>query len=296
MGTEQRSGYHKSRQRNSNRTIVAWTSFFSIIAIGVVIAGIFVFSSWKSPSNSSGNSGMQLPPDIADSFLDTRSELLPSLDEESAKKLVREYLETTDSSLVNDHFIVHSDEKRVIPALAELTSSEGPVTQLKWMGQVYSNNRVHDQVVVFREKEGEQKNRIALLFKGDDGTWRIDFDAYMRTSTPSWEDILSRNSETSVVRVFIGRYNYYNGIYSDDQIWQAYSIISPDVPEIIYGYVKKDSIQEIALSRIISAGREAPRTVLGLLSKDDAGERQFEISRVYAEDWALAPEAYDESF
>ncbi|MDP4996262.1 MAG: hypothetical protein NWQ16_08590 [Akkermansiaceae bacterium] len=239
---------------------------------------------------------MQLPPDIADSFLDTRSELLPSLDEESAKKLVREYLETTDSSLVNDHFIVHSDEKRVIPALAELTSSEGPVTQLKWMGQVYSNNRVHDQVVVFREKEGEQKNRIALLFKGDDGTWRIDFDAYMRTSTPSWEDILSRNSETSVVRVFIGRYNYYNGIYSDDQIWQAYSIISPDVPEIIYGYVKKDSIQEIALSRIISAGREAPRTVLGLLSKDDAGERQFEISRVYAEDWALAPEAYDESF
>lgn len=239
---------------------------------------------------------MPVAPDIDAAFLEIKPSDLPSLDEESAKKLVSEYLESTDQSLVQERFIVHSNEEAVISALTELNESEGAVARLKWVGQIYSNNRVHDQIVVIREKEGKQHNRLALLFKGDDDKWRIDFDAYMRTSTPSWEDILSRRSKNSVVRVFIKKYNYYNSIYSDDQTWQAYSIGSPDIPDTIYGYVKRGSTQEIAISRILSSAQQIPQVTLGLLSKDDAGERQFEISRVYAQGWALSPEPYDESF
>lgn len=298
LGTDKRSRSRsrRSRQQGSNRILVAWTAFFSVVAIGIIGAVIIFFYNWNSAPKSISNSGMPDAPDIDAAFLDIKSGELPSLDEESAIRLVNEYLESADPSLVKERFIVHSGEEAVISTLSGLNTSEGPVSHVKWVGQIYSNNRVHDQLLVIRKKEGKQSNRLAFLFKGEDDKWRIDFDAYMRTTTPCWEDILARSSKNSVVRVYISNYNYYNGIYSDDRIWRAYSIVSPDLPDILYGYVKRGSPQEIALHRITSANSSGPRVTLGLLSEGEAGERQFTISRVYAEDWALAPEAYDESF
>lgn len=298
LGAEKRSRSRsrRSRQQGSNRILIAWTAFFSIVTIGIIGAVIIFFYNWNSAPKSISNSGMPDTPDIDAAFLDIEPGELPSLDEESAIKLVRKYLESADPSLVNERFIVHSGEEAVISTLSELNTSEGAVIHVKWDGQIYSNNRVHDQLLVIREKEGKQSNRLAFLIKGDDDKWRIDFDAYMRTATPCWEDILSRSSKNSVVRVYIKSYNYYNGIYSDDRIWQAYSIVSPDIPDILYGYLKRGSPQETALKRITSANGSGSRVTLGLLSEDEAGKRQFTISRVYAEDWALAPEAYDKSF
>lgn len=275
--------------------LIAWTSLLSFLAVGIISAVIFFYYKSNSKVNRTSNSGIPNAPDIDAAFLDFEAVELPSLDGKSAKKLVSEYLESTDQSLISERFIVHSAEEAVIPALAEQKATEGAITRLRWDGQIYLNNRVHNQIVVFRKKEEKETNRIALLFKGDDDIWRIDFDAYMRTTTPSWEELLSGSSENSVVRVFISSYNYYNGIYSDDRIWQAYSIVSPDIPDFLYGYAKKDSAQNAALQKIISASSE-PRVTIGLLSEDGAGERQFTISRVYAEDWALSAEAYDESF
>jgi hypothetical protein len=296
LGTEEPSRSRRSRAQRSNRTLVAWTIFFSLIAICTIGTVIIYFYNWGNKTQSGENFGTSAAPDFEGAFGDIKSRQLPSLDSDSAKKIVWKSLEISDPSLEENHFIIHSAQVSVVSALAELTESEGQISQIEWIGQMFRNGRVHDEVVVFRKYKGKTSNRLAQVFKGEDGKWRIDFDSYMRTSTPAWEEILSRSTDTSIVRVFISGYSYYNSIYSDDRIWQSYSIVSPDVPEIIYGYAKRGSRQDIALSKIIESGGNTPRVTLGLLSEDNAGERQFEISRVYTEDWALAPEAYDESF
>ncbi|MEP2775148.1 MAG: hypothetical protein ABJQ29_02390 [Luteolibacter sp.] len=289
-----RSRSRKARAQNAHRTLIAWTCFFSVLAFCIIAAVIYSF--YKKDRASDSGDGSANVADMSSSFPENKSGSLPTLDQESTKSLVRESLNITDKSQVKDRFIVHSSEAAVISDLAELKETEGDISRIDWLGQIFANGNVHDEVIVFRENKNTESNRVAQLFKGDDGKWRIDYDAYMRTATPSWGKILSRSVDDSVVRVFINAYSYYNGIYSDDRIWQAYSIASPDVDNVIYGYAKRGSRQEKALTRMLGAGGSIPRATIGLHSADGAGERQFEISRVYAEDWSIGAQAYDESF
>ncbi len=90
--------------------------------------------------------------------------------------------------------------------------------------------------------------------------------------------------------------NYYNGIFSDDTVWQAYALVSPDTDEILYAYAKRDTPQFLAMEKILESDEHLHRATLEITSLPDAGERQFQISRVLAENWVMGEKAFDESF
>jgi hypothetical protein len=99
-----------------------------------------------------------------------------------------------------------------------------------------------------------------------------------------------------MVRVFVAKDRFHDGIYSDKSVWRAYALSSPDLPEPLYAYTKRGSSQDLALTRIIDADERFRHATLSITKQPDSGPRQFEISRVIAENWIIGAKDFDESF
>jgi hypothetical protein len=131
----------------------------------------------------------------------------------------------------------------------------------------------------------------------------MDFEAFARTSRPSWQDFLERRVDRARVRVVAAEDSYYNGPFIDEDQWKCYALIStearewlPEDKEILRGYCRKESPQAKAMERIFSDGSRMKRVTMEILRREDARPRQFEITRVLAEDWVLPPEPFDAKF
>jgi hypothetical protein len=97
-----------------------------------------------------------------------------------------------------------------------------------------------------------------------------------------------------VVRVYTGRDRYYNGPFADETVWAVYGMGSEDLDVALYGYCKRGSRQHRAMEFLIKADEKALIRVTLEVRKDvDARRRQFEITRVLAEDWVMAEKAFD---
>ncbi len=90
--------------------------------------------------------------------------------------------------------------------------------------------------------------------------------------------------------------NKGSDIYSDDTQWQAYSLFSPDVEHILYGYAKRDSHQIRALSKVLGSDDMIHRVAVEISLHPDAGSWQFEVSGVLVENWVIGKVPFDESF
>jgi hypothetical protein len=78
-------------------------------------------------------------------------------------------------------------------------------------------------------------------------------------------------------------------------------MVSPDTTEIMLGYCRKDSPQARAMELIVSSAdgderRRLNRATLELRRPEGAENRQFEITRVLAEDWVLGAKPFDATF
>ena len=162
-----------------------------------------------------------------------------------------------------------------------------------------ANGLLLDAVVV-RSLLGDQKReRLALLTPDDKGRWRIDFDAFARTVNPSWGEITSGSARQGTVRIQFVKDNYFNGPFAAESQWNCYRLGSPDLTDDIMGYCRKDSPQATALDLMmadpsgISTRKRLLRAILEIRHAEGAEVRQFEISRVLAEDWVRSPEAFD---
>ena len=152
-----------------------------------------------------------------------------------------------------------------------------------------------------KETTGE---RLAFLTPDDKGVWKVDFDAFARSSRPSWKDLLERRADHAQVRVFVAKDAYYNGPFLDDSRWVCYGMVSPEAKallpegqELLRGYCKVGSPQAKAMERIFAGGRAGSQAGdLGDPQEEGADSRQFEITRVLAEDWVLPPKPFDEKF
>jgi hypothetical protein len=76
---------------------------------------------------------------------------------------------------------------------------------------------------------------------------------------------------------------------------------SPDTETILLGYCRKGSPQERAMERIVSEEKDEPRhrlnrVTLEIRRPQGAEIRQFEITRVLAEDWVMAAAPFDAAF
>lgn len=116
------------------------------------------------------------------------------------------------------------------------------------------------------------------------------------------EALSDGSAETAVessdeVRVFISATNYYNFRFSDDQVWRAYTLSSPDLEELVTAYVAPDSLSARILEEAVTMSQGHQRVTLQIRSRpEDAFRQQYEIERVLAIGWVEGEGDYETSW
>ena len=286
------------RKRRRNRTIMAWSVVFAVVSIGFVM--FFVISHFRSLAPAPETTARPAPdvPDLDSIFSDESAQESETPGEEASLEFVKAALSNRDPGRINGFFKLPGDKTPddAIRILAGIGDREGTVSKTHWLGTAFANGTFMNQVVVHMEKDGRSVNRLAQLVPQADGEWRIDFDSYIRATSADWESILSGKSPFSTVRVFVATDHYYNGIFSDDTVWQAYALVSPDTDEILYAYARRETPHFRAMGKILESDEPLYRATLEITTLPGSDKRQFQISRVIAENWVVGEKPFDESF
>ncbi len=286
------------RRRRRNRILIAWSVVFAIVSVGIVM--FFVISHFRGLAPPPVKTIELAPgsPDLDEIFSENSGQETDTPGEETSLEFVTSALSNRDPDAVEKFFKIPSGKapEDAIRILTEIEGREGTVSKTDWLGTAFANGSLMNQVVVHTEKDGRSVNRLAQIVPLPDGEWRIDFDSYIRATSAGWESILSGKSPFSKVRVFVATDHYYNGIFSDDAVWQAYALVSPDTDEILYAYAKRETPQFLAMEKILESDEHLHRATLEITTLPDAGKRQFQISRVLAENWVVGEKPFDESF
>lgn len=220
------------------------------------------------------------------------------LDRQEALAIVKAAFAGISTETVGDYFILgpSDDPRKAVDALKRIMEREGAVTDCEWLGQRFSNGSMIGEVATRSAGADGNKRRIAQLVFGVDGKWRIDLDSYLRKCVPDWAKILSGESETCLVRVFIAPDTYYNGSFADEGKWQSFTLSSADAEDILYGYAKRGSPQDKALQKMLGSGAKSHTATLEMSPAPDGRTRQFEITGVLAEGWVVGESRFDASF
>jgi len=293
-----RSGTRRGKSGQGRRpAVIAWSLLFAFVAIAVVVSFVVFYFRSKAVVVQPHQPAAPEAQALADAFSE-KIVAQPPPGEDEAVDFVRQAMRNRDTTLVAKFFRLGSgiSATDATAILDRIGKAEGTVGKLQWLGEHYANGTPLQEVVVFMDSGERHVNRLAQLVPSGDGEWRIDFDSYIRVSSPDWATILSGNSPLATVRVFIAEDTYYNGIFSDDTAWKSYALVSPDTDDLLYSYVKSDSPQHKALDRILSTEDTLHRATLEIRRLPGAGKRQFEISRVLAENWVLGRHPFDENF
>jgi len=180
----------------------------------------------------------------------------------------------------------------VVDFLRSFEEKEGAITGYNWMASLDTRREDVTGVVVSTVKDGQKGNRIAMFASDGDGQWKMDFPAFARLATPSWNELLDGKVQQAVVRVYVERDQYFNGAFSEADGWICCGVASPDVEKLLFGYCKKDSPQAEALRTLLESRKMARATVV-LERPEGSDGRQFVIKRVLAADWLVGDEAAD---
>lgn len=182
--------------------------------------------------------------------------------------------------------------EEMLAKLAGLEELDGKVSSVRHEGPVPSLCLQLEAVTV---KFDSGRNRIALVSPDPAGIWRVDFDAFDRHVTTPWSDLLSGTPQEGTVRVFARPDNYYNGRYQNDRDWACFGFASPDHETLMFGYTPRGGNQHLAMIEALrglgSAGLK--RMTLEIRHTGDGNRRQFEITRVLSDDWAIGSEFLD---
>jgi hypothetical protein len=220
----------------------------------------------------------------------------PSPGKEEALDLVRRAVTTRDPMAVGTLYrngAARSAE--ILDFLKALEAKDGRVERYEWLSSMDVNGLLVEGVAVVFKGHEKPAERIAFLTPDPAGGWQVDFDAFARTVSPSWNELLQNGAEQARVRVIVGKDVYYNGPFRDESQWTCYAVVSPDTDELLHGYCRVGTPEADEMSRLLADGEATSRATLQLRRAKGAGPRQFEISRVLAKDWILPEPAGGDS-
>ena len=295
-----RRGRSQMQRVHRRHVLITWSVVLFLLAVAVL--GFFLWSWLRAEIGR-----REAVADTGRPALERRkASKFASPSEDQALDLVKRALALRNENAVPQYFrtgMVQPAE--VLKFLTAMETNDGPVTGYQWLSSVDANGLLLDGVLVSTVLNDKPRNRLALLTPDETGVWKIDFEAFARTVRPPWEKLLSEDGGSGMVRVIVARDSYYNGPFRDDQEWVCYGMASPDTEVILLGYARKDSPQAQAMERMFpkdddSAGdlaakrrRMVIRATLELNRPPEADRRQFEITRVLAEDWVLSGVPFD---
>lgn len=114
----------------------------------------------------------------------------------------------------------------------------------------------------------------------------VDYDAFARYGTAEREDLLDGESGEQL-RLVVKPSFYYNHGFSDDEVWTAFDLSSPDWPDSLTGYARSESSTAGVLTEIL---RNAPKQRVTLKIRPEAEsyrKRQFVIEKILASGWVM---------
>lgn len=287
-------GGRNSKIRQSRAlSIKIWSVLLAVVAFICLGVGIW-FGLRPGEAPASAQVAAAPPVEVEKTSKVTR---FPSPSQEEAEEIVTKGLAVREAAEVPAHFKMDAvREPGVVAFLSSLQTVDGTVGNLEWLGSMDANRLQLEGVIVHFASSDKPRNRLAVLTPDKDGVWKIDFDAFARSSEPSWPDFLEKRADSIQARVYAAHDSYYNGPFSDESQWSCYGLASPDTDDIIFGYCKINSPQAAAMRWILSKDAALGRVTVEIRRSPEAQARQFLISRVIAEDWVTGSVAFDQGF
>lgn len=212
----------------------------------------------------------------------------PAPNREEALEMVRRAIANRDPEKITSFFRCGSASvETIVNFLDNMTSMDGPIQRYEWMCRMDREGMPVEGVLVEATGKDGPMQRLALLTPDASGNWKMDFEAFARTVSPSWDELLVKGAKHATIRVFVGKGSYYNGAFRDESQWISYGMVSPDIEEVLIGYCRKESNEATLLNKLFSEGQKMRRVTLEIKRVEESEHRQFEIIRVLAEDWIL---------
>lgn len=114
--------------------------------------------------------------------------------------------------------------------------------------------------------------------------FKVDWDAFVRHGSASWEEIFQAAVEEATVRVLVKPGNHYAHEFLERSEWSAYILATPDAPQVLHGYVKRGSDLEEAIRSNLAAG-SLRHTLVIKIDSEAMSHQQIEILGIRARDW-----------
>lgn len=283
------------------RVLMAWSGVWAVVVLGVVGGAAWFWLRHARMRAAAVAENLPELPTAGKTRVVSRFES-PSQDE--ALDLVKRALAIREPGGVGEVFRTGTtNAEEIVAFMRGLGSADGAAPQLVWLGSMDANGLLIDGVLVkFQAGDRNHDSRLAMLTPDDMGKWRIDFDAFARTVEPPWSKLLGEEKVDGVMRVIVAADTYFNGPFADESQWVCHALRSPDAEPVMFGYCRRGSAQAAAMEKIIAAavspeaGGLPPlrRATLRVAKQAGGDKRQFEITRVLAEDWVMAGKAFDE--
>jgi hypothetical protein len=290
-----------NRDRNSRQKVILTWSI--VLALGTFCALGTTVWLWLRPGMATITAQSEKMGAPAPEIIKWVASKFESPSREVALDLVKRAIALRDPVMVPELFrLGKTPPSAVVDFLTSLPTKDGMVSGFEWHSSVDANGLLLEGVRVCAELAGTRHDRLALLTPDDHGQWKIDFDAFARSVHPAWSDIMGNATEPALVRVLVMPDSYYNGPFRDDSQWVCFGMLSPDMDTTLMGYCRKGSPQAAAMTRIVAdslnaSGSMTPcRATLKIQRSREPSSKQFEISRVLAQDWVMAPKSFDENF
>ncbi len=273
--------------------VLVWSSVFAVLTLGLVVISVWT---WANKNKGRGAAEALAAEAAKPPGAERVVSQFESPGEEEALDLVKKALAIRDEKEVPNYFrLGRSSPAEVVGFLRRLHETEGEPQFFDWLSSMDANGMLLDGVMVTYPSQEDESKRLAFLTPNEKGRWLVDYEAFARVVTPGWKDLLQKGTEQGMVRVLMASDNYYNGPFREEEGWLAFGLASPDIDEILVGYARKGSPQFDSLQRMFGKEVSTRRATLEIRKVEGAGPRQFEISRVLAEDWVLSGSPFDEA-
>jgi hypothetical protein len=124
---------------------------------------------------------------------------------------------------------------------------------------------------------------------------RVDWDAYARYGSASWEDLWSGEAKRAVVRVFCEPSTERPEPFEDQGKWTCFRMSSPDLPQAVLGFTEAGSVRDVMMKRVIlGTPNYRQRFTLEVVRHAGRDEPLFEITRCLAVGWVTSDPAVEE--
>jgi hypothetical protein len=126
---------------------------------------------------------------------------------------------------------------------------------------------------------------------------RVDWDAYARYGTASWEDLLTGKAQRALVRVFCEPATERLEPFQDQSKWTCFRLSSPDLPQASLGFAAVGSVREEKMKQVIlGTPKYRQRFTLEIVRREGKTEPLFEITRCLAVGWILSERTVEEEW